>query len=364
MSPSTRGEPLSNLLEPPATLSTGRLVGIVCQVLEGLLVAHEAGIIHRDVKPDNIFIAKEDRGESVRLLDFGISKFTQGTNDYAGTLTSDGAMMGTTFYMSAEQASGARTVDERSDLYAVGVILYEGLAKRRPYEAVSLPALVIKIHSGDHVPLSQVAPDVAPALVDVVERAMHVSPGARYASARDLLAALVPFADSTYVVGIHTMKEIAAPNDLTLAAPSTAVKQSALKVGAHASERPPAALGRSSWVFGTAVAAVVTALVIAAAFVVGRGTMNAPSTVPPSVVHVAPPPTIAAPPTSMVPPSIVPSVALVPPPVVPPSSVAPPVTGHRPPHPPRTGTSAPPPPTTRTGHGGIVRDPSAFGGGP
>jgi serine/threonine-protein kinase len=351
-----RGEPLADLLDTPGPVPTGRLVGIVCQMLEGLLVAHEAGIVHRDVKPDNVFIAKDERGtERVRLLDFGISKFTQGTQDYAGTLTSDGAMMGTPFYMSPEQASGARAVDERSDLYSVGVILYEGLAKKRPYDAVSLPALVIKIHSGDHVPLKEVAPDVQGPLADVVERAMHVNPKLRYESARDLLSALVPFADSTYVASIHTMKEVVAPTDLTLAAPTTAVKQSALKVGQ--SSRPPPPIPRPPWVMPTAVAAVVTALVIAAAYAVGRGTAPAipprTSTVP--VTHVAsPPPSSVAPPSTIV----APPISIAPPTTVaspPPTSVV-----HRPPRPPRTDTAAPPP-TTRTGHGGIVRDPNAFG---
>ncbi len=356
-----RGEPLSGLLETPGPIPSGRLVGIVCQMLEGLLVAHEAGIVHRDVKPDNVFIARDDRqNERVRLLDFGISKFTQGTVDYAGTLTSDGAMMGTPFYMSPEQASGARTVDERSDLYSVGVILYEGLARKRPYDAVSLPALVIKIHSGDHVPLAEVAPDLAPGLADVVERAMHVNPGLRYASARDLLAALVPYADSTYVASIHTMKEAASsPVAVTLGA-APGVRQSALQVpGAGASKPPPAP--RPGWVMPTAIAAVVTALVIAAAFVAGRGTVPGapPTSAPPTSVAITPPPTSAPPPTLAAPPTTV--VAVIPPP---PTSAPPTTLAVR--HPPRTGTETaheddPRPPPTRTGHGGIIRDPHGAG---
>ncbi len=355
-----RGEPLSGLLDTPGPLPPGRVVGIVCQMLEGLLVAHEAGIIHRDVKPDNVFIARDERGnERVRLLDFGISKFTQGTVDYAGTLTSDGAMMGTPFYMSPEQASGARTVDERSDLYSVGVILYEGLARKRPYDAVSLPALVIKIHSGDHVPLPEVVPDLAPGLADIVERTMHVNQGLRYASSRDLIAALVPYADSSYVASIHTMKEAAGVPAATLAAPAK-VRQSALQVGqGQGSNRPPP-MPRPPWVMPTAIAAVVTALVIAAAFAVGRGTVWAPdSSAPPSSIVVAPPTTVAPPVTAIAPP---PSTTVAR--VDPPASVVPPVTTvvRRVPHPSTTRDDPQVPPATRAPRGGgIIRDPSAAG---
>jgi serine/threonine-protein kinase len=265
-----RGEPLSGLLDSPAPLPAGRLVGIVCQVLEGLCVAHEAGIVHRDVKPDNIFIGRDERHqERVRLLDFGISKFTQGTVDYAGTLTSDGAMMGSPFYMSPEQASGAKAVDERSDLYAVGVILYEGLARRRPFDAMSLPALVIKIHSGDHVPIQEAVPALAPGLGDIVERAMQVDRTLRYASARELLAALVPYADSGYVASLHTLKEAGgSANANTLAAaPVVALPPAPVPRG---SEKPAAAPERPAWVVPTASAATVVAVVLAAALVAGH----------------------------------------------------------------------------------------------
>ncbi|MFO0681085.1 MAG: serine/threonine-protein kinase [Sandaracinus sp.] len=360
-----RGEALSALFETPAPIPSGRLVGIVCQMLEGLLVAHEAGIIHRDVKPDNVFVSRDERQtERVRLLDFGISKFTTDTADYAGTLTSDGAMMGTPFYMSPEQASGARTVDERSDLYSVGVILYEGLARKRPYDAVSLPALVIKIHSGEHVPLGEVAPDLPPGLADVVERAMQVDASLRYASARELLSALVPYADSTYVASLHTMKEVASA--ATMSAPGTAVKQSAVHTAAPPKKAEPSA-PRPAWVMPTAVAAVVTALVIAAAFAVGRAsgpgtgegaTAPGPTVAAPPPSAPAPPPTvaIAPPPSAPAPP---PSASAVPaaPPVAPPSTAA-----HRPPS--SRGSHVEPvtspPPHTRSGSG-ILRDPTAGG---
>ncbi len=349
-----RGESLSSLYDASAGIAPGRVVGIVCQVLEGLHVAHEAGIVHRDVKPDNVFLGRDERGqERVRLLDFGISKFTHGTADYAGTLTSDGAMMGTPFYMSPEQASGAREVDERSDLYSTAVMLYEGLARRRPFEAVSLPALVIKIHAGDHARLHDALPNLAPGLADVVERAMHKDRTLRYESARQLLAALVPFADSGYVASLHTLKE-GAQQAMTLGAP--AVRQSAVLGVAPKSAPPPSA--RPAWVIPAAIATVVAVALMIGAFAMGA------STTPQAATPTAP--VAAAPPVPVTPPP--PEAPVAPPPVItPPVVVAPPVVAERPrtprPHPPES--SDPPvhagPVHTgpvHTGHG-LVRDPTA-----
>ena len=205
------GETLSRLIER-ADVPYGRMVGIACQVLEGLAVAHAAGIVHRDIKPENVFLTRDERGnERVKLLDFGISKFTSGGTDFAGSLTSEGAMMGTPYYMSPEQAAGAKEVDERTDLYSLGVMLYEGIAGVRPFDEQTLAALVIKIHNGDHLPLSRVAPDVPPGLAAVVERMLAVNRRDRWGSARELLSALVPFGDGAYVASLGTLQTGAVP---------------------------------------------------------------------------------------------------------------------------------------------------------
>ena len=213
-----QGHTFAALVDDGPRLSSGRVVGIVCQVLEGLAVAHDAGIVHRDIKPDNIFVSEDDRGrERVRILDFGISKFADtGRNSFSGagfdgTLTSDHTVMGTPYYMSPEQATGAKLVDERSDLYSIGVMLYEGLAGERPFDAQNMAQLVIKIHAGEYKRLAEAAPHVSPELAALVERSMHHHASQRFESARELLAALLPHAESNYTSSLQTLRQV--PND-------------------------------------------------------------------------------------------------------------------------------------------------------
>ncbi len=189
------GRSLAGLLEERGRLEAAHAARLVWQACEGVAVAHAAGIVHRDLKPDNLFVVRrEDGRETVKLLDFGISKFTTGY-EHAGTLTSEGSMMGTPYYMSPEQAKGAKDVDERADIYALGVILYEALTGLRPFDEDSFPALVIKIHTGEYRPVLDLRPELDPAMADVVHRAMHVDPAERFASARELQDALRQFVD-------------------------------------------------------------------------------------------------------------------------------------------------------------------------
>jgi eukaryotic-like serine/threonine-protein kinase len=184
------GEPLSQRIRGLGRMRPEQIVPLAQQILIGLGAAHAASIVHRDLKPDNIFILKEKAGrrDFVKLIDFGISKFNALSGDMSMTRT--GAVMGTPYYMSPEQAKGSGVVDHRSDLYAVGVILYEAATGQVPFEASTFNELLFKIVLSTPPPLRDVVPDIDPRFAAVVEKAMAREPNDRFASASDMLAAL------------------------------------------------------------------------------------------------------------------------------------------------------------------------------
>src|SRR5690606_5636175 len=185
------GESLGSRLERQHFLSPLELYPITTQLLDGLGAAHRAGIVHRDLKPDNVFLQNGDgKNDFVKLLDFGISKFGDTSDDSGFSMTRTGAVMGTPFYVAPEQARGARAVDHRSDIYAVGVILYECLAGRVPFNASSFNELLFKIALEEPTPLRSIAPHVDEELASIVARAMAREPDRRFQSAAELRAAL------------------------------------------------------------------------------------------------------------------------------------------------------------------------------
>ena len=175
-----RGQTLGSRMQgqPPLTLT--QKLDIVTQLLTGLHYAHEQGIVHRDVKPANVWLLDDG---TVKLLDFGIAKIA------ASTMTSAGSVLGSAFYMAPEQVAG-REVDGRADVFAAGVVLFELLSQHRPYEAESPTAVMMKIVSEDAQPLGRFCPDLPPALVAAVMKALQREPARRYASAGDFAAEL------------------------------------------------------------------------------------------------------------------------------------------------------------------------------
>src|SRR6185436_1733305 len=125
------GKSLMSLLEGGKKLSLDVALDYTLQMLAGLEAAHAVGAVHRDLKPDNVFVVSTSRGPVVKLLDFGIAKLRE-TDEGQGKLTRPGVMMGTPEYMAPEQVYSASTVDERADVYSVGAMLYEMLAGARP----------------------------------------------------------------------------------------------------------------------------------------------------------------------------------------------------------------------------------------
>jgi serine/threonine-protein kinase len=175
-------------------LSVARTIGIMHPVLDALEYAHARAVVHRDLKPENIMVTPA-RGlfsrESVKLLDFGIAKLGPDTEGAAQKLTQLGLVLGTPAYMSPEQAAGQQA-DLRSDIYSCGVILYEMLTGRRPFEADSSVEVLSMHVTAAPKPLRAVAADarIPAALDDVVLRALAKRPADRFQSARELRQAL------------------------------------------------------------------------------------------------------------------------------------------------------------------------------
>jgi serine/threonine-protein kinase len=193
------GRDLRETVAGEGALSPGRAVAIARQILRGLQSAHDKGIIHRDLKAENVFLCQRDGKDFVKLLDFGISKITQPLEDDgdAPGLTTTGQVLGTPQYLAPEQAHGIEHVDHRADLYAMGVILYEMLAGELPFTGKSVFEVVMKHVQEAPQPLRERRPDLAipQQLEQVVMVALAKDPEHRYQTAREMLEALPPSAE-------------------------------------------------------------------------------------------------------------------------------------------------------------------------
>ena len=179
------GQPLSRMIKLGGALPALRAVTIVRDVAAGLQAAHEAGVVHRDLKPDNVFVMqKKDGTDLAKILDFGVAKVAG-----SAKLTRTGMVFGTPHYMSPEQASGG-AIDARTDVYALGVIMYEMFTGRVPFEADTYMGVLTKHMFEAPIPPSQLAGGTARelgALEEVTLRALAKRPEERYASMLDLV---------------------------------------------------------------------------------------------------------------------------------------------------------------------------------
>ena len=186
------GADLSQTLEKLGVLPVEDAIDYIIQGCEAIAEAHTHGIVHRDLKPANLFLSKRPDGTPiVKVLDFGISKVIGGAVD---NLTKTTAAMGSALYMSPEQMQQTRAVDHRTDIYALGIALYELLAGKQPYYADTLPQLCAEILTGTPTPIRTARPEVPEELAQVLEKAYARDKGQRYQSIADLVIALAPFA--------------------------------------------------------------------------------------------------------------------------------------------------------------------------
>jgi serine/threonine protein kinase len=187
------GEPLGALLERN-DVEPHVIIAHLIDAMRGVAAAHREGVIHRDIKPDNIFLSREpDRSKPIpKVLDFGISKLTD--RDGGLSLTRTGMTLGTPLYMSYEQLAGVRDIDGRTDVYAFGVILYEALTGQPPFNAETFSELIIKITTTLPPTPKALRPSLPGALSSIVETAMRRDRVERTPSLDALISALEPFA--------------------------------------------------------------------------------------------------------------------------------------------------------------------------
>lgn len=187
-----QGEPLSGVLRRGA-LSLREVSAVLQPIAEALHFVHLKGLVHRDLKPSNLFLARGPGGVRPVLLDFGLVKLlgALGTNQQmASILTRSGDLLGTPHYMAPEQLAGERSIDHHADIWSFGVILYECLAGRRPFQGETLGQLMKEILLGGVTPLRQLDLGLPPGLVALVDCMLQIRPGERPESmvlAREML---------------------------------------------------------------------------------------------------------------------------------------------------------------------------------
>jgi serine/threonine-protein kinase len=300
------GEPLDKRLARQGALPVTDALRIMRMVASSLGAAHARGIVHRDLKPENIFLVRDPEvpgGERAKILDFGIAKLASADG---GSKTQTSAVMGTPTFMSPEQCRGAGHVDQRSDVYALGCMLFALLVGRPPFDAEGIGE-IIAMHLREPPPTpSQLRPGIPPEVDQLVLRCLAKDPSQRFASGGDLAIALGALLGSSPQLAAANMRTTGAPY-VAASAPTTLSAATGVNTG---TVPPTASRGRGFVIAGGLVAVAAAAGVV---FVVTKDKGGAAH----DTVAAAPEPTPA--PTPVQPMPAAPSPAPAPTPATPPT---------------------------------------------
>ncbi|MFO0759669.1 MAG: serine/threonine-protein kinase [Byssovorax sp.] len=350
------GVDLAALMKLKKRLGVDEAVRYLLEACAAIAEAHELGIIHRDLKPGNLFLAKKRDGSSiVKVLDFGISKLTGVLAQHQATTV--GTVLGSPSYMSPEQMASAADVDGRTDIWALGAMLYQLTTGTLPFTGDTLPQICTKVLQAQPAKLTALRPELPERFEAVVLRCLEKDREARFASVRELMTALAPFAEKTaepVAVVQEAAPVVSAAAEVRQAAPSMPEKTEVLVptqklaqsiVSSAVTVARPAADEKSSRGLLLAGAGVL-ALLVLGGVAVGLRSAEAPTsnaapppstTTAPTAVETARPTPAAPPPPSAAPlasETAEPSAAKPPPPIPPPSASVPP--------PPTSTVKAPP----------------------
>ena len=303
------GSDLASIAASRGKLPVGETVDYIVQASEAVAEAHAMGMVHRDLKPANLFLAKGPGGTtSVKVLDFGVSKILDdraggaSSSPRGGDLTNEGVALGSPGYMSPEQMTSSRDVDERSDIFSLGALLYRLVAGQAPYKGNSVVSILAQMATEPLPPLRSFAPDAPERFTAIVERCLAHDKAARFPTVAHLAHALFPFATRRGRVSIEQILatlNVTFPDDglgETLVRPVHAPAPSSRPAGVSG-EGGTMAMPRESLHHDSA-------RVIGPMGVQGLGpamqtgpqfTVSAPASMPPSFLHMAP---LAAPATS------------------------------------------------------------------
>jgi serine/threonine-protein kinase len=274
------GQDIAALLATRRRLGAEEAVDYLLQACEALAEAHAVGIVHRDLKPGNLFLVRRIDGQAlVKVLDFGISKVSSGAGQSDAPATRTSALMGSPLYMSPEQMGSAKAVDARSDVWALGVVLYEMLCGEAPFNGDTLPQVCAMVMAEAPPPLEARAPGLPRLLYEVVHRCLEKPAAARYQNVAELALALDPIASLRGRQSVQRILHVqgVAPR---AASPSEVAAVTAPQAGTYApwGETKPPVAGRRRSTLLLVLAGLVTLLGTGGAWLGFRSHAEAPST--------------------------------------------------------------------------------------